>query len=183
MTTIIFDGKNKKLYTDTQISNVDVDGKIIGTFTGAKIWKKNGNTCAGTGSVVVIDLMRDLLHEMSLKFLGWTFFCFIDNDNGNSFSNADDSLSHVIVIRKSKPKVYEFHSKIKRLQLFRKPFSVMSIKAKLLPINHKLPRIFMGSGQDYACDYMKKGHDPVTAIKMTSEHDSFTNDLVHEVEV
>ena len=183
MTTIIFDGKSKKLYTDTQYSVVDIDGKIIDTFTGVKIWKKNGNICAGTGSKVVVDLMHDLLHAMSLKFLGWTFFWFIDNQHDNSFSSADDSLSHVIAIRKSKPTVYEFHSKIKRLQLFRKPFSVMTVKAKLVPINYDLPRIFMGSGQDYASDYMNKGHDPATAIKMTAEHDSFTNDLVDEVEV
>jgi hypothetical protein len=52
-----------------------------------------------------------------------------------------------------------------------------------VPINFDVPRIYLGSGQDYASDYIGKGHDPVTAIKMTAEHDSFTNDLVDVVEV
>jgi hypothetical protein len=178
MTTIIFDGK--KLCADTQLSVVDGD-RITGTFTDRKIWKINGTFCAGSGSLYVVNLMRDFVHNWSLKYLGFTF-TFVMCDDPNGIQSANDEFSHVIVIRKAQPKVYQLHSKIKILRVFHKTFTFITVNAKLLPtISGKA--IFMGSGQDYAADYMLKGHDAVTAIKMTAEHDPFTNTLVNQVEV
>jgi hypothetical protein len=178
MTTIIFDGK--KLYADTQLSVVDGD-RITGTFTGNKIWKINGTFCSGSGSLYVVNLMRDFVHNWSIKCLGFTFD-FDMGDDLRGISSANDEFSHVIVIRKAQPKVYQLHSKIKTLRIFHKTFTLITVKAKLVQLITG-EAIFMGSGQDYALDYMLKGHDAVTAIKMTAEHDRFTNNLVNEVEV
>jgi hypothetical protein len=58
----------------------------------------------------------------------------------------------------------------------------IKVKANLVAIDPSL-NIFMGSGREYAHDFMIEGHDPTTAIKMTAVLDPFTNDLVHEITV
>jgi hypothetical protein len=182
MTTIIFD--SKKLYADTQFSVVnDDDGEVPShTFTGNKIWKINDTYCAGAGSLVVVNLMRDFVHNWSIKYLGFTFIVDISGDSSWAAA-ANGTHSHVIVIRKSQPTVYQLHTKIKAVRVFHKIFTFITVNAKSLPINPDLPNIFLGSGQDYAIDFMSEGHDPVTAIKMTAEHDIWTNNIVHAVEV
>ena len=177
MTTIIFDGK--KVYADSQYSVTADDDTIERTFTGNKIWTIDGAVCAGAGTMVVSNLLRDRTHKWMVERLGWTFVYRFGQDNWEA---AHGGTSRALVVKDKQPTVYRLFAKVRKLKFFRSSVTILTVKATVVDSTVSNV-IVLGSGGDFAKEFLEKGYDPKTTIQEISKKDPYTNDIIYSVEV
>jgi hypothetical protein len=180
MTTIVFDGD--RLYADTQLTTIDDNNAMVGASIADKIHSNGKATWAGAGSKIIADLFNSSFLRFGMLHLGYQWLFAVDRSDYNHFSNITGGNT-ILYVTKKYVRTINTKNHFVTVKLLGLRLHLMFIRVtSTYDRRDTVKWIAIGSGSDLVDKYLKDGHTPEVAIKLTAMYDQHTNSLIQTVD-